>query len=101
MTLRQRLINSMLRHEGLVAVPEEWQTEYVKLAGEKVRNKQAIVEIVKEYNSLLHDYYEKYSIKDLKDLIKDSNIKEPISQLSKDELVELAYNEYKMSFKKE
>ena len=30
--LRTKLVNAMLRHDGLVAVPESWQTEYVKLA---------------------------------------------------------------------
>lgn len=100
MKLRQRLITSLLKHEGLVSVPIEWQKEYVKLAGEKVHNAQVIQSIIKEYNDLLHDYYEKHSVKELKDTLKAAGIKEPLSKLNKDDLVNLATKEYKMSWEK-
>lgn len=101
MKLRQRILNNMLERDGLVAVPKEWQKEYVKLAGEKVNNFKTIDVLVDEYNSLLKDYYSKCSIKDLKDALKDADIDKPITKLSKDELIEEAVKEYKMYHKKD
>ena len=44
------LITVLLKKDKLVAVPESWQTEYVQLAGDKVRNKQNIAMLINEYN---------------------------------------------------
>ena len=46
MKLRERLLDWLLKKDTLVAVPEEWQKEYVKLAGDKVRSGQAISELI-------------------------------------------------------
>lgn len=93
--LRTKLVNTMLRHDGLVAVPESWQTEYVKLAGDKVRNGQAIAELIKEYNDLLNDYLDKCSIKELKEMAKNGEIKLP-KDADKNTIKDLVYNDYKM-----
>lgn len=98
--LINKLIDNWARKHSMVLVPESWQIEYVKLAGDKVRSGQTTALIVKEYNELLKDYYAKCSIKELKDLLKDADIKVD-KELDKDGLVDLAYNEYKMIIKKD
>ena len=100
MKLLDRLCNNYARRNGMVFVPESWQTEYVKLAGDKVRNGQTMAMIVREYNELLKDYYNKCSIKELKELLKDAELKIE-KDLDKDALVSLALNEYKMTIKKD
>lgn len=97
---RSRLIEMLLRHDKMVAVPESWQTEYVKLAGDKVRNGQTIAELIKEYNSLLEDYLKKCTIKELKGMIKDAGVENITADSDKDALVIVALNEYKMKKEK-
>lgn len=96
MKLRERLLNHLLDRDNLVAVPIEWQKEYVKLAGDKVRNGQTIAELMKEYNSLLEDYLNKCTMKELKAMIKDAGINNITADSDKDALVSVAFNEYKM-----
>ena len=62
------LISALLRKDKLVAVPTSWQTEYVKLAGDSVRNKQTIGTLISEYNKLLQDFFNKCSVKELQDV---------------------------------
>ena len=95
MKLRERLLNYLLDRDNLVAVPIEWQKEYVKLAGDKVRNGQTIAELMKEYNSLLEDYLNKCTMKELKAMIKDAGINNITADSDKDALVSVAFNEYK------
>ena len=95
MKLRERLLNHLLDRDNLVAVPIEWQKEYVKLAGDKVRNGQTIAELMKEYNSLLEDYLNKCTMKELKAMIKDAGINNITADSDKDALVSVAFNEYK------
>ena len=59
MTLRKKLIDKLLTKEKLVAIPQDCQKEYVKLAGDKIRNGKTIDQLVREYNLLLKDYYDK------------------------------------------
>ncbi|MBQ1198428.1 MAG: hypothetical protein IIX47_07515 [Spirochaetaceae bacterium] len=54
------------------------------------------LEDIKEYNELLKDFYNKCSIKELKELLKDAELKIE-KDLDKDALVSLALNEYKMT----
>lgn len=98
--LRTWIVEKLLKHDGMVAVPEEWQKEYVKLAGDKVRNGQTIAEIMKEYNSLLEDYLNKCNMKELKGMIKDAGITNITADSDKDALVRIALNEYKMKKEK-
>lgn len=93
--LRTKLLNAMLKHDGLVAVPKNWQTEYVKLAGDKVRNGQIIAEIIKAYNELLEDNLNRCNIKELKDMIIDAGGIIP-KEKTKEALIQTAYAEYKM-----
>ena len=97
---RSWLIDKLLKHDGMVAVPEEWQKEYVKLAGDKVRSGQTIAEIIKEYNKLLEDYFNKCNMKELKGLIKDAGVTNITADSDKDALVIVALNEYKMKKEK-
>ena len=97
---RSWLIDKLLKHDGMVAVPEEWQKEYVKLAGDKVRSGQTIAEIIKEYNKLLEDYFNKCNMKELKAMIKDAGIDNITADSDKDALVMIAVNEYKMKKEK-
>ena len=97
---RTWIVEKLLKHDGMVAVPEEWQKEYVKLAGDKVRNGQAIAELMKEYNKLLEDYFNKCNMKELKAMIKDAGIENITADSDKDALVMIAVNEYKMKKEK-
>lgn len=97
---RTWLIEKLLKHDGMVAVPEEWQKEYVKLAGDKVRNGQTIAELIKEYNKLLEDYFNKCNMKELKAMIKDAGVTNITADSDKDALVIVALNEYKMKKEK-
>ena len=78
------LITVLLKKDKLVAVPQSWQTDYVKLAGDKVKKNGTIAMLVTEYNNLLHA--------ELAD--SDAKVK---AGMSKEELVELAYNEFRMT----
>ena len=90
------LITALLRKDRLVAVPQSWQTEYVQLAGEKVRNRQAIAELITSYNELLKDYFKQCSVKEIQEELAEGKIKFKTT-MSKDELVDLAYNEFRMT----
>ena len=48
--LRTWLVRKLLAYDHMVAVPEEWQTEFVKMGGEIVRSGQAITELIAEHN---------------------------------------------------
>lgn len=98
--LRTWLVEKLLKHDGMIAVPSEWQKEYVKLAGDKVRSGQTIAEIMKEYNQLLEDYLNKCNMKELKGMIKDAGITNITADSDKDALVRIALNEYKMKKEK-
>ena len=98
--MRAWLVEKLLKHDGMIAVPEEWQKEYVKLAGDKVRSGQTIAEIMKEYNKLLEDYLNKCNMKELKAMIKDAGITNITADSDKDALVIVALNEYKMKKEK-
>lgn len=84
----------------MIAVPAEWQKEYVRLAGDKVRSGQTIAEIMKEYNQLLEDYLNKCNMKELKGMIKDAGITNITADSDKDALVKIALNEYRMKKEK-
>ena len=96
-TFKNWLITSLLKKDKLVAVPEKWQVDYVKTASNNVKNTQAIVSLIKEYNELLLDYFKKCSIKELKETITDTNIK---GITSKEQLVQIAYEESKMTYER-
>ena len=99
MTLRRKLIDKLLTKEELVAVPQDWQKEYVKLAGDKIRNGKTIDQLVREYNLLLKDYYDKHSVRELRIRLKEDGIKVP-TNAPKEELVEALVHEYQMVFEK-
>lgn len=98
--LRTWLVEKLLKHDGMIAVPAEWQKEYVRLAGDKVRSGQTIAEIMKEYNQLLEDYLNKCNMKELKGMIKDAGITNITADSDKDALVKIALNEYRMKKEK-
>lgn len=96
-TFKNWLITTLLKKDKLVAVPEKWQVDYVKTASNNVKNTQAIISLIKEYNELLLDYFKKCSIKELKEVITDTNIK---GITSKEQLVQIAYEESKMTYER-
>ena len=96
-TFRNWLITALLKKDKLVAVPEKWQEDYVKTAANNVKNTQAIAALIKEYNDLLLDYFKKCSLKELKENITDTNIK---GITSKEQLVNIAYEESKMTYER-
>ena len=96
-TFKNWLITVLLKKDKLVAVPEKWQVDYVKTASNNVKNTQAIVSLIKEYNELLLDYFKKCSVKELKETITDTNIK---GITSKEQLVQIAYEESKMTYER-
>ena len=96
-TFKNWLITALLKKDKLVAVPEKWQVDYVKTASNNVKNTQAIVSLIKEYNELLLDYFKKCSVKELKETITDTNIK---GITSKEQLVQIAYDESKMTYER-
>ena len=90
------LITKLLEKDKLVCVPQSWQKDYVRLAGDKVQNKQIIASLMTEYNGLLKDYFDKCTIEELKEEL--SHLKETIKDdATKEELVELAYEEFRMT----
>ena len=93
------LISVLLKKDKLVAVPTSWQTEYVKLAGDAVRNKQTIATLVTEYNKVLKDYFDRCSIKELQDTLADGNVAFK-STMNKQELSDLAYQEFRMTIER-
>jgi predicted nucleic acid-binding Zn-ribbon protein len=94
------LISALLKKDKLVAVPTSWQTEYVKLAGDKVRNNQTIGTLVTEYNKLLQDFFNKCSVKELQEQLADGEVKFKTS-MSKQELADLAYKEFRMTIERD
>jgi len=94
------LISALLKKDKLVAVPTSWQTEYVKLAGDSVRNKQTIGTLISEYNKLLQDFFNKCSVKELQETLADGEVKFKTS-MSKQELADLAYKEFRMTIERD
>jgi hypothetical protein len=93
------LIDALLKKDKLVAVPTSWQTEYVKLAGDAVRNKQTIATLVTEYNKVLKDFFDKCSVKELQETLADGEVKFK-TNMSKQELSDLAYQEFRMTIER-
>ena len=93
------LISALLKKDKLVAVPTSWQTEYVKLAGDAVRNKQTIATLVTEYNKVLKDFFDKCSVKELQETLADGEVKFK-TNMSKQELSDLAYQEFRMTIER-
>lgn len=93
------LIDALLRKDKLVAVPTSWQTEYVKLAGDAVRNKETIATLVTEYNKVLKDFFDKCSVKELQETLADGEVKFK-TNMSKQELSDLAYKEFRMTIER-
>lgn len=97
---KEKLMNKWLAEDKLVCVPATWQKEYVKMAGGKVRTARLIQQLMDAYNELLLDFYQKHSIKELKDILKEQSIKIDTSW-DKDELVKKVYEEFKMERQKD
>lgn len=93
------LISILLKKDKLVAVPESWQVDYIKTAADKVKNSKAIAELITEYNALLKDFFGKHSVKELRDILDKEKIPYKTT-MSKEELVALAYEEFKMAYQK-
>ena len=89
------LITALLKKDKLVAVPQAWQTEYVKLAGDKVRLGQTLASVITAYNELLEDNLKRCPISELKSMLKDADIDIP-KQATKESLMALAFDAYKM-----
>ena len=90
------LITKLLEKDKLVCVPQSWQKDYVRLAGDKVQNKQIIASLITEYNGLLRDYFNKCTAEELTEEL--SHLEEKIKpDATKEELVELAYEEFRMT----
>lgn len=79
-------------------MPEDWQRDYVKLASNELKNKGVIASLITEYNALLKDYYSKCTIKDLQEELTEGEVDFKTSA-TKEELAELAYQEFKMVVK--
>ena len=94
------LITVLLKKDKLVAVPQSWQTDYIRLAGDKVKKNSTISMLVTEYNNLLKDYFNKCTIKELHAELADSDAKVKAG-MSKDELAEIAYKEFRMTIEKD
>lgn len=93
------LITVLLKKDRLVAVPISWQREYVKLAGQVVRDRDAIATLIDEYNEVLEDYFKKCSIKELKKALEKESIAIKANATKKD-LIELACQEFRMTIEK-
>ncbi len=98
-SLKNWLISKLLERDKLVAVPQSWQKEYVKLAADKVKNSQALDLLVNEYNTLLLDYYKRSSVKELKEELEKNNISFKATA-SKEELINILHKEFKMLYEK-
>lgn len=98
--LKNRLVSYLLRKDKLVAVPMSWQEEYVKLIKDSNNQKQAIGTIIEEYNQLLKDFFNKNSVKELQEVLRESGIIFKTTD-SKEELVNKAYEEFRMSIEKD
>ena len=55
--------------------------------------------MIDEYNLLLKDFFLKHSVKELQETLKDNDIIYKTT-MSKEELAELAYQEFKMTYEK-
>jgi len=94
------LIDALLKKDKLVAVPTSWQTEYVKLAGNAVRSKETIATLITEYNKVLKDFFDKCSVKELQETLADGEVKFK-TNMSKQELSDLAYKEFRMTIERD
>lgn len=91
------LITKLLQADDLVAVPKNWQKEYVKLAGDKVKNSSAILTVIKEYNDLLLDYYNECPMRKIVDMTKDAGL-EYKTTMTKEDLVGQLHKEFSMYY---
>ncbi len=98
--IKNRLVSFLLRKDKLVAVPSSWQEEYVKLIKDSQTQKKAIDTIIGEYNELLKDFFNRNSVKELQDALRESGVVFKTTD-SKEELVKKAYEEFRMSIEKD
>lgn len=85
----------MLKKDNLVAVPVNWQREYAQLCGYKIQVEEDINVLVDAYNDLLKDYYAHLTIAELKQEVKDNEIKIK-STASKEEMAAVLYDKFEM-----
>ncbi len=97
--IRNKIITALLKKDKLVAVPEKWHRDYVRMAGDEVKRNEAIATIITEYNKLLSDYFHLCSVNLLHDTLDGEKIKYKTT-MTKDELANLAYEEFKMTIEK-
>jgi len=97
---RNWLISRLLRKDKLVAVPLSWQNEYVKLIKETNIQTEAITTLINEYNQLLEDFYGKCTIEELRNILTQEQIHFKTTT-PKQELIKLAYDEFKMTVAKD
>ena len=70
------------------------------MASNELKNKGVIASLITEYNGLLKDYYEKCSVKDLQEELRGGEVQFKASA-PKEELAQLAYEEFKMTVEKD
>lgn len=99
MRIKNWLITKLLEKDKLVCVPQSWQNDYVKLAAEKVHNKEVIAMLVTEYNGLLQDYYNKLSKEELKTELAECEL--DLTDKTQAELATIAYEEFRMTIEKD
>lgn len=81
--LRTKLVRFLLKQDGLISVPEGWDVEYVKLAGDKVRLGQTLTSVITAYNELLEDNLKRCPVSELKSMLKDAEVDVPNKPLKK------------------
>ena len=97
--IRNKIITALLKKDKLVAVPANWHKDYVRMAADEVHKRDAIATIITEYNKLLSDYFHECSANLLRSTLDDGNVKYKTT-MTKDELADLAYEEFKMTVEK-
>lgn len=97
--IKNKLLTKWLEKDKLVAVPQSWQQDYIKLSGNIVAKKETIRTLVKEYNSLLKDFFKKNTVDELKELLDDGDIKYK-EDAPQEVLANIAYTEFKMTIEK-
>ncbi len=96
--IKNWLITVLLKSDGLVAVTQDWQVDYVKLASYKSQHQDAMKVLAEEYNALLKEYFELMSQKKLYEYLKLEEIDGLSASMKKEELVGLAVDAFSMSF---
>lgn len=94
----EKMMEKFLNKKKKTIIPMSVYEDYISLTRYKMEQKGALETLVREYNSLLEDYFKGMSAKKILDFLGSHEIQASSDKRSKEDLVRLAYEKFHMEY---